>query len=118
MAPNINEMKSSKFLKKEDCGPGILVTIRSVELHNVSQEGAPEDQKWCITFEEVDKPMVTNQTNNAIIAAITKSQDTENWTGKKIVLFNDPTVMFKGEIKGGIRARAPKGTTVSDDLPF
>jgi hypothetical protein len=36
------------------------------------------------------------------------SEDTDDWTGKKIVLYNDPNVSYAGKIIGGIRVRAPK----------
>jgi len=44
---NISELKESRFLKKEDCGTGILVTISKVTQENVAKEGAPEDLKYC-----------------------------------------------------------------------
>lgn len=105
---NIAELKESKFLKKEDCGTGILVTIRSVEQMNVAKEGAPQELKWTISFDEVEKPMVLNSTNGQIIAQITKSEESDNWTGHKIVLYHDPNIAFGGKLVGGIRVRAPK----------
>ena len=57
---------------------------------------------------ECDKPMVLNSTNGQIIAQITGSDDTDHWTGHKIVLYNDPNITFAGKLTGGIRARAPK----------
>lgn len=107
--PHISQMKESKFLRKEDCGPkGILVTIRDVAQENVAKEGAPEELKWCIWFNEYEKPMVLNQTNNQIIAAIAGSELTEDWTGHQIVLYHDPNISYAGKLVGGIRARAPK----------
>lgn len=105
---NIAELKESKFLKKEDCGTGILVTIRSVEQMNVAKEGAPQELKWTISFDEVEKPMVLNSTNGQIIAQITKSEESDNWPGHKIVLYHDPNIAFGGKLVGGIRVRAPK----------
>jgi hypothetical protein len=64
--------------------------------------------KWCIAFPELEKPMVLNSTNGQIIAQITKSEDTDHWTGQKIVLYDDPTVSFGGKLTGGIRVRAPR----------
>jgi hypothetical protein len=108
--PHINELKKSSFLKKEDCGDrGILVTIKEVVQENVAKEGAPEEMKWCVFFKEVDKPMVLNSTNSQLIAAITKQDNTDNWPGHKVVLYNDPTVGYQGKITGGIRVRAPRG---------
>lgn len=102
---NINELKSSKFLKKEDVDPAVKATIKSVEQQNVALESQAPDIKWVMYFEELDKPMVLNSTNGQAIANICGSPESENWIGKTIVLFNDPNVSFQGKITGGIRVR-------------
>lgn len=107
--PNISEIKKSSFLKKEDCGGGILVTIKEVVEENVAKEGAPEEMKWCVFFNECEKPLVLNSTNAQLIAAITGEQNTDNWTGHRVVLYNDPSISFQGKITGGIRVRKPRG---------
>ena len=109
--PNISVLKESNFIKKEDCEPPILVTIERVSQENVAKEGAPQELKWCIHFREVDKPMVLNSTNGQIIAQITGSPETDNWTGKQVVLYHDPSVSFGGKLVGGIRCRAPRAGT-------
>ena len=53
--------------------------------------------------------MVLNSTNAQLIAKIAKSEETDHWTGVKVVLYNDPSVSFAGKITGGIRVRAPRG---------
>lgn len=105
---HISQLKDSKFLKKEDCTPPILVTIKEVTQENVAKEGAPQDLKWALHFEEVEKPLVLNSTNGQLIAQITGSEDTDGWPGKYIVLYKDPNVSFQGKLIGGIRVRAPK----------
>ncbi len=105
---NIASLKNSNFLKKEDCEPPVLVTMREVTQENVAKEGAPQEMKWALHFDEVDKPMILNSTNGQIIAKITGSEETEDWTGHKVVLYHDPNVSFGGKLIGGIRARAPK----------
>lgn len=106
--PNIAQLRESKFLKKEDCGNGILLTIREVFQQNVAKEGAPEELKWCVAFDETDKPLVLNSGNAQMIAQITGSDETEAWTGHKIVAYNEPSVMYAGKVIGGIRVRAPR----------
>jgi hypothetical protein len=107
---NVNQLKQSKFLTRSDVGKGVLATIRGdVYQENVAKEGAPEDLKWVIEFEELEKPMVLNSTNGQLIAHITKSEESENWRGHKVVLYDDPSVSFGGKLVGGIRIRAPKG---------
>jgi hypothetical protein len=116
---NVNDIKQSKYLKKEDCGEGILVTIASLKEQNVAKEGVEPEMKVCVFFHEVEKPMVLNSTNAQLIAKITgHDDDIENtWQGAKIVLYNDPSISFGGKITGGIRVRAPR-TAAKPDLPF
>jgi len=105
---NVNELKSSKFLKKEDVDPAVRVTIKSVEQQNVALESQAPDTKWVMYFEEFDKPLVLNSTNGQAISHICGSPESEDWIGKVIVLYNDPNVGFQGKITGGIRVRAMK----------
>jgi hypothetical protein len=109
--PKISEMRESKFLKKEDVGAGALMTIEGCEQHNTAKEGAPPENKWCLTFAESDKPLVLNSTNAQLCARICGSDDTDDWVGHKIVLYTDPNVSYAGKIVGGIRVRAPKVKT-------
>lgn len=118
---NLSDLKSSKFLKQSDVTPDVLVTIKSLFQENIAKEGAEEDLKWTIHFDELDKPMVLNSTNGQLIAQITGI--TENievgWIGKKVVLYVDKNVSFGGKLTGGIRVRAPRSAAEKkDELPF
>jgi hypothetical protein len=115
---NVSDLKTSKFLKKEDVGNGVLVTISKITRENVAMEGAGEELKATLHLEELDKPLVLNPTNGQIIASITGfGEDIEkNWVGHKIVLFADPNISFNGRLVGGIRARAPKAGSVPDKV--
>lgn len=106
--PKIHEMLESKFLKKEDVGAGALMTVEGCAQHNVAKQGADPEMKWCLSFEESDKPLVLNSTNIQLCQRVFGSDDTDEWIGKKIVLFTDPNVSYAGKIVGGIRVRAPK----------
>jgi hypothetical protein len=116
---SVSDLKSSKFLKKEDVGEGVIVTIRRVTQENVAKEGVEPEMKWCLHLDEFDKPLVLNSTNGQIIAKITGIEnDIEvGWIGKKIVLYDDPNVSFGTKLVGGIRARAIK-TATEKALPF
>lgn len=107
--PNISSLKESRFLKKEDCGAGILVTVAGCHEENMALEGQPEQKEWCLTFTEPVKPLVLKSTNAQIIASFLGSDETDNWMGRKIVLYHDPSVSMRGKVVGGIRARAPRG---------
>jgi len=126
---NLGDLKTSKFLKKEDVGPGTLVTIHTVSEVNVAAEGAEPEMRAALHFDELEKPMILNSTNGQIIAKIAGSEtDIEtSWRGVKVVLYNDPNVSYAGKLVGGIRARAPKAGAISapeaaapidDGLPF
>ena len=109
---NIQDLKVSKFLKKEDVGPGALVTIRQITSENTAKEGAEPEMKFCLHFDEFEKPMVLNSTNGQLIGQITGITDNieTGWIGKAIVLYSDPSVSFGGKLVGGIRVRAPRAT--------
>lgn len=99
--PRIHEMIDSKFLKKEDAGTGILVTIAGVEKRDVGTEAEPE-QKWVLMLDE-QKPMVLNSTNLALLEKALGSDNSDDWIGKQVVLFNDENVSFGGKLTGGVR---------------
>ncbi len=128
-----SEMRESKFLKQTDVGVGALMTVAGCERHNVAKEGADPENKWCLAFEESDKPLVLNSTNIQLCERVFGSDDTDIWVGQKIVLYVDPNVSYGGKVVGGIRVRAPKKTAVAakpapapaptrdefdDDVPF
>ena len=115
--PKTSEMRESKFMKKEDVGDGALFTVASCEQHNVAASGAPPEHKWCLSFEEADKPLVLNSTNIQVCERIFGSDDTDDWTGKKIVLYTDPNVSYAGKVVGGIRVRAPKNGAKPKPVP-
>lgn len=109
---HISQLKQSNFLTRAEVGKGMLLTIRQITQENVAKQGAPEELRWCLHFDELEKPMVLNSTNGQIIAAITKSEDTDTWPGNKIVAYDDPNVSFGGKLVGGIRVRAPRSQPV------
>jgi len=106
--PKIGEMIESKFLKKEDVDPPVLVTIDRLTQQNVAMQGADPEMKWSMFFLELDKPMVLNTTNLHLCSQACGSDDTDDWMGKQIVLYNDPNVSFGGKLTGGIRIRSRK----------
>ena len=123
----IGEMKESKYLKKEEVGKGKLVTIRELQKENVAMENQAPEEKYVLYFEEAHKGIVLNWTNIQLISQAVGSEETNDWIGKKIVLFEDPNVSFGGKLTGGIRVRAPRNqepvsakveTPPFDGIPF
>lgn len=123
--PKLNEMLPSKFLKKEDIDDEVIVTIKGVSEENVGRDDQPE-MKWCVHFREFDRPLVMNKTIMTVLAQIANSDDTDDWAGKKGILYVDPNVSFGGKIVGGLRMRpakirpkpAPAAALDEDDIPF
>ncbi len=104
--PNIDTMKTSKYLKKDDVGEeGTIVTIVNVHEQDVAMEGKPAEMKWVMVTREFDKPLITNQTNLQLIAKFLGTKITEEWVGKQVVLYDEPSVVFGGELTGGIRVK-------------
>lgn len=111
----VSEMLPSRFLKKEDCPAPVLVTIA-----NITEEVMDKDTgetKWTMHFQEFDKPLALNSTNIQLAAAICGSDDTDDWFGKQVVLYNDPSIMFAGKITGGLRLRQPKNQKPAKPAP-
>lgn len=109
---------TSKYLAKEDCDPPLLVTVGGMTLDEMETDGQKE-RKAVLHFQEADiKPMILNNTNKELLKVVTGGRTVGEIRGKKIVVYNDPTVMFGKKAVGGIRIRAPKNQQPIDDVPY
>lgn len=99
----LNDLFPSKWLAAGDIsGHGDPVTIAKLTQDVMPQGG---DVKPVIHFEESWlKPMILNKTNGKKITELLGSDDTDDWLGKKITLYNTQ-VEFKGEQVAGIRVK-------------
>lgn len=104
----IGELTNSKFLKKDDFPEAKLLTVRDVQKENVAPPNQPKKERGVMYFNEVEKGMVLNSTNLKRAALALNSEDTDDWLGKKIVVYFDENVEFGGDIVGGLRLRAFK----------
>lgn len=132
--PKIGEMIESKYLKQSDVEEETEVTIVKVGQLNVAKEDEQPELKWAVRFQELKKPMILNSTNIQLLAKACESEDTDDWVGKKVVIYADPNVSFGGKLVGGLRVklqakkRAPAAATagagngkfddMEDDIPF
>ena len=117
----------SKYLTKDDVGEdGMILTIKGVRMETLESDDGNED-KVILYFVQNVKPMVLNRTNAQLIAVATGAKTAGEARGKKIVVFNDPTVSFGGKITGGLRIRKVTGEPkaapekldeMNDDIPF
>lgn len=127
--PNIGQMIESKFLKQSDLDGEVEVTIVKIGQLNVAREDQEPELKWAAKFEEFKKPMVLNSTNIQLLAKACGSEESEDWLGKKVIIYADPNVSFGGKLVGGLRVKLPikqgsakkpvgKFDDMEDDIPF
>jgi arabinogalactan endo-1,4-beta-galactosidase len=91
----------SEYLKAADLqGRNVRVVIDHVEMREVG-----DDHKPVLFFQNKDKGCVLNKTNANNIA-IVYGDDTDNWQGKEVILF-EAMVDFQGRSVAAIRIRAP-----------
>lgn len=93
----------SKYLRKDDVGEdGTILTIKGFTRETVKGDDGDED-KVVMHFEEAVRPMILNKTNSQLLATITGAKVAGDAKGKKLVVFNDPSVSFGGRVTGGLR---------------
>lgn len=97
----LSQMFPSKYLSAEDLGSAgfVLVTIRAVDWIDVSMhKDKPDDPDaaYIVQFEEFKKPMKLNRTNANMVAEVLKTDETDEWIGRRVRIF--PTrVTFGGQ---------------------
>ena len=97
----------SKYIKADDLnGRDVLVTIDRADLEKLG-----DDSKLVLYFKNKEKGMVCNKTNFSRIAFL-YGDETDNWTGKEIVLTAE-FVEFQGRTVRGLRIRAPKNVKIT-----
>ena len=99
---NINDQFPSKFLKAADLnGSQIVVTIKDCIVESIG-----EDKRPVLYFAGKEKGVVLNKTNATNVSEA-YGPDTDEWTGKKVVLYT-AFVDFQGRSVESIRIRKPK----------
>lgn len=96
-----------------------VLTIKDVQPMMVRNEkNQSGEEKMCILFEETDKPMVLNSTNNDTITKVLGSSLFDNWIGKQILIGTEKVRAF-GDIWDAVRVRPelPKPKTADPITP-
>ena len=100
----VSDAFPSDYLKAADLrDKNVLVTIDRVEMKDIG-----DDHKPIVYFQGKDKGLVLNKTNANNIA-LAYGDDTDDWTGKEIVLF-PAMVDFQGRTVSAIRVRTPRAS--------
>jgi len=100
---------NSKYLSKADVGEdGLILTVKGFRMETLKSDEGNED-KMIMHFMEDVKPMVLNRTNAQLVGVATGARNVGEAKGKKLVVYNDPTVGFGGKITGGLRIKKVSG---------
>lgn len=116
----ISQMMESKYLKRSDLDEHDgerVVTIVKIGQGNIAKDDEAPELKWMIRFKEFGKPMVLNTTNIQLIAQATGSDDTDDWIGKQVILYDDPNVSYGGKLTGGLRIKRAKSGKAAPPAP-
>lgn len=120
---DLNAFNASKYLAKTDLpAHGLTLTVAGFGIAEM-QDGT---KKPYVSWVEVGiKPMLLNKINRQILASTFGTTDTEKMVGRRIQVFNDPTVSMQGQMVGGLRlrpipvAQVPAAPAEFDDkIPF
>ena len=105
---------ASPWASKEDAPTSGIELI----IAGVSQEelGPEKERKFALHFKYGFKPMLINKTNVRILSALFGPQ-TDGWINRTVVVYNDPTVGFGGQIMGGLRVRGVAAPAASPAVP-
>ncbi len=116
--PRISDMIPSNYLKQADFDAnGTIVSVKGLEQKNVAQDDQEPDLKWCIFFNEFDKPLVLNTTNINAMAEACDSENTDDWMGQEVVVYVDANINFGGKRVGGLRVRRYTETPAPAAVP-
>ena len=112
------KLQNKDYLGECDFLPGqeITVTIASITTSEVIGDGGKKSTKPIMKFVEPVKPLIANTVNFKRITKLLGSKYIEDWIGKQIILYGDPSVKFGGETVGGVRVKGklPANSVCSD----
>lgn len=96
----------SKYLSHSDISDekDTPLTITGYDRITVGQ-GAKAEEKWLLTFRESRKGLVLNKTNGKTLTKALRTDDMDQWVGRKVALYVKDDVEFNGEIMSAIRIR-------------
>lgn len=93
-------------------GQDIIVTIDYVKREEVVGTGGKKEFEVVAHLKDGVLPLILNKTNMKTIQKLYKSPYIEDWGGRALQIYFDPTVKFGRETVGGLRIRdfVPKQT--------
>ena len=103
------KISTGKYLKANQLTEeGTVHTVISCAEEPIQSQTGADELKWVLYLSDDLKPLILNSTNiNRLIAAL-GTDDVDEWAGKKIIVYNDPSISYGGSVTGGCRVRAVK----------
>jgi hypothetical protein len=99
--------KGGKYLKGVDiAGQEWEVTISEAAKEEGFKPGDPA--RVALTFHEIEQKLTLNKGNYLMVKENTGSSDTDEWIGKKLVLYGTRDQNPQGEIVDVVRIRPPE----------
>ena len=94
----------SKYLRAIDIEEPTLFTIQNTTIDTLKVRNQ-EQERGVVWFREDDRGLVLNVSLTEILMDMFGSE-TDAWKGKRVRLYNDRRVKFRGEAVGGIRIKS------------
>jgi len=98
---NIRDMLHSRFWTQAD----VVDADQTVSIAGCTRERIGDDERWMLSFRDSKKMLPLNATMLRVLAQA--GADSEQWVGRRLVVYHDPHVTFRGQRTGGVRIRWP-----------
>lgn len=114
MKTHWKKLVNNDYINEGDLDNGnIVATIKSIGLKKVTNPAGKSEDMNVIEFAGDVKPMILSAKQNfKNLALALKSNYIEDWVGKQIEIYYDPSIKFGRDTVGGVRIKpiAPKVT--------
>ena len=116
------QFTGGKWLRSSDIEQDTTVTIKDATRETLDGDDGPE-KKLALHFEGDLAPLILNKTNITRLADLL-GPDTDDWVGKKVVLWVDDNVTYGSKTVSGLRIKAlkvakrPVNPDADDSAPF
>jgi hypothetical protein len=91
--------------------------IERVEVGVVKSREKPKGEKRpFVYFKRAGKPLVCNATNAKVISQLSGSEDTNQWVGKRVTLYQTSVRSAAGVEVPGIRIRPKRATAEAEEI--
>lgn len=85
-------------------GQDWTLTIKKVQLDELQMRGGRKKKRGVLWFDETPKKLVLCRATAEVLVKL-YGKYTDEWVGKRITIYPDPTVTFGPETVGGTRIR-------------